>query len=105
TSVCALLQHQPQPNMVPPVRTSAVRLLERQLLLLALIVERTDRRITVGPVKYDAADDFHAGAQRDRISWEPAGCVHGEENVVAAPDQPDIERVARNPGPGLRHHR
>src|SRR6185437_6874202 len=55
TAIRALFEHQPQANMVPSICASAVRLFERELLLLPLIIKRTDRRNVTGSAGNQAA--------------------------------------------------
>src|SRR6202043_3883417 len=77
TAIRSFFKDHPQADVMSLICASAVRLFERKLFLFSVIVERTDRRIMVGPVKYDAADDVDAGAQRDRIGRKPFGRMHG----------------------------
>src|SRR5262249_39060609 len=95
----------PEPDVVPPVRAPAVGFLERELLLFSFVIERTDGRVMVGPVKHHAADDLDARSQGDRVGWKPTCRVHGAHDVVLAADQPDIESVTRDIARRARHHR
>jgi hypothetical protein len=60
TTVSPLVQNLPESDMMSSVGASAVGLLERELLLFPLVVERADGRIMVWPVKHDAANDLDA---------------------------------------------
>jgi hypothetical protein len=100
-----LLQHYlPKADVVPPVRTFAIGLLERELFLFALVVKWTDRRIVVWPVERHAADDVNTRSQSDRICGIPAGSVHGAEDIVPAADESDIKRISGYAVSGTRHH-
>ena len=68
------------------------------------VIEWADGRITVWPVKDDAANDLDACPQRDRISRKPARRVHGKQDVFLGADKSDIERIARDVAPGAGHH-
>src|SRR4030088_1406302 len=57
SAVGSFFKNQPQTDVVPLVGAPAIRLLESELLLFALIIKRADRRIVVWPVKHHAADD------------------------------------------------
>jgi hypothetical protein len=58
----------------------------------------------VWSVKHHATDDVDARSQSDRVGREPAGRMHGAENIFLAADKSDIERVSRNAVSGTRHH-
>src|SRR4029077_4627223 len=95
---------QPEADVMSLVGASAVRLFERELFLLAHVIERADRRIMVWSVKHHAADDLSACAQRNWVGRKPAGRMHGAENFFLAADESDIERVSRNTVKGTRYH-
>ena len=101
----ALLQHLPEPHMMAAIGAATVRLLEREVLAAAEIVQVADRRVAIGPVQQHAAGDFDRRSQRDRIGGIPAGGVHGADHVPGVADQSDIDRIAGNALPGPRHHR
>src|SRR5262249_29871046 len=88
TTVRSLVEHLPEADVVPPVRTRAVRLLERELFFFSFIVERTDRRVVIWPVKHNAPNDLDTRAQGDRVSRIPAGSLHRAEDVFLAADEP-----------------
>src|ERR1700737_2127230 len=104
TAIRSSVKDHPQADVMSLIWASAVRLFDGKLFLFSVIVERTDRRIMVGPVKHDAADDVDAGAQRDRISRKPFGFVHGADDFLLATNKPDIQRIAGNAGAGACHH-
>jgi hypothetical protein len=54
--------------------------------------ERTDRRVLVGPIEHDAADDLHARLQRDQVRRVPAGDVKGGNDILAAFRQTNVDR-------------
>src|SRR5450631_2342474 len=86
------------------VGASAIRLFESELFLFSIIVERTDRRIVVWPVKHHAAHDLDTRAQRDWVGRKPAGRMHGAENIFLAANKPDIERISWNTDASACHH-
>jgi hypothetical protein len=49
SAVGSFFKNQPQTDVVPLVGAPAIQLLESELLLFALIIERADRRIVVWP--------------------------------------------------------
>ena len=63
-----------------------------------------DRRFAIGPVKQNAADNFDARSQRDRIGRIPRGGIHGAENIVSRSDHADIDRIAGNAVRRARYH-
>ena len=104
TAVRSFFKDQPQADVMSLVGAPAVRFFEGKLFLFSVIVERADRRIVVGSVKHDAADDVDTRAQRDRIGGKPSGRVHGPDDVFLATDKPDIQRISGNACTGARHH-
>ena len=90
-TIRAFFKDLPQPNMMPPVGALAVRLFESQLLLLTLVVERTDRRVVVRPIEHYATDDFDTRPQRDRISGIPFGRMHGTSDVFLVAYQSNVQ--------------
>src|ERR1700730_16955362 len=100
TAIRSSVKDHPQADVMSLICASAVRLFESKLFLFSVIVERTDRRIMVGPVKYDAADDVDAGAQRDRIGRKPFGLLRGTDDIFLSTNKPDIQRIARTAGAG-----
>src|SRR4029077_766880 len=95
---------QPEADVMSLVGASAVRLFERELFLLAHVIERADRRIVVWPVKHHAADNLNACAQRNWVGRKPAGRMHGAENIFLAADKSDIERVSWDASTSARYH-
>jgi hypothetical protein len=90
--------------VVSPIGAPAVRLFESKLFFFSVTIERADRRVTVWPVKYDAADDVDARAQRDRVRRKPLGRVHGVDDIFLIADKSDVQRIARNAVGGACHH-
>src|SRR5260370_38749933 len=95
-AIRSFFKHQPQADVMSLICASAIRLFEGKLFLFSVIVERTDRRIVVGPVKHDAADDVDAGAQRDRIGRKQFGFLDGADDTFLATKQPNNQRIAGN---------
>ena len=78
------------------------RALEGDVLGAAVEQQRAHRRGRVGAMQGDAADDLHAGAQRDRIGQRPASRAEGAEQFGLIADQAEIDRIARDPEAGPR---
>src|SRR5260370_42370734 len=98
-AICSSFRDQPQADVVSLVRALAIRLLESELFLFPLIIERADRRIVVWPVKHHATDDLDTRAQRDWVGREPAGRVHGADHILLAANKSNIKRIPRNAAP------
>src|SRR5689334_10752728 len=62
-TVGSLIQHLPEPDVVPAVRAGALGFLEGELFLPSLVIKRTDGCVVVGPVKHHAANDLDAATQ------------------------------------------
>src|SRR5258708_40079822 len=87
TTIRSFFKDLPQTDMMSPIGAPAVRFFESKLFFFSIVVERTDGRVVVRPVKYDAADDVDARAQRDRIGGRTTCRVAGGGEISrAAPD-------------------
>ena len=68
--------------MIAVIGALADRLLERQILAPAEIIQITDRRSLVLAIQQHAADDFDRRFERDRIGGKPAGGMHRADDVA-----------------------
>src|SRR3982075_4557853 len=88
SAVVSFFKNQPQTDVVPLVGAPAIRLLESELLLFALIIKRADRRIVVWPGKHHAADALDTRRQCNWDGRKTAGRVHSAKDIFFAADEP-----------------
>ena len=56
----SLVEYRPEPDVMTLVRAAAYRLLEREVLMPAIVKEIADRSVWVGPVQYHTGRNLYA---------------------------------------------
>src|SRR4051812_26175372 len=72
----ACFQHFPQTHMLASIRALPKWLLEREVLAAAFDIKRAHRRVSIRAIGNDAADDFDAGSEGNRVRRKPVGRSH-----------------------------
>src|SRR5664279_219556 len=91
--------------MMSLVGAPSIWFLESELLLLAVVIEGTNGRIVVWPVKRHTADDLDTRAQRNWIGGKPTARMHRRKDIFLAANQSNIECISWNATGSSRHHR
>src|SRR5262249_51864165 len=91
--------------MMAAIGACPYRLFEGQIFAPPVVVKRAHRRVAIGPVQNDAADDVNARPECNRICGIPSSGVHGAQNIAFGSNQAHIDRITRNTLTGACYHR